>query len=92
MHWPHWQEPLWSALGGLLVGVWGLLTIPGRHPLIRPVILLLGLGGALGGGALAATVLGHEHETVNLVVALVLAASLVFGLSVYERSRELPQS
>jgi len=88
----HWQEPLWSALGGLLVGVWGCLAVPGRHPLVWPLILLLGLGGALGGGALATVVLGRGHETVNLVVAIVVAVLFVFGFSVYERSRELPQS
>ena len=85
----HWQ-PLWSALGGLLVGVWGRLAMPGHRPLLWPLTLLLGLGGALGGGALAAAVLGREHETVNLVVANVVAAVFVFGLSVYKRSRELP--
>ena len=86
----HWQ-PLWPALGGLLVGVWGRLAVPGRHPLLWPLTLLLGLGGALGGGVLAATVLGRGHETINLVVAIVIAAVLVFGFSVYERSRELPR-
>ena len=86
----HWQ-PLWPALGGLLVGAWGRLAVPGRHPLLWPLTLLLGLGGALGGGVLAATVLGRGHETINLVVAIVIAAVLVFGFCVYERSRELPR-
>ena len=86
----HWQ-PLWSALGGLLVGVWGRLAVPGHHPLLWPQTLLLGLGGALGGGALATIVLGSGHETINLVVAIVIAALFVFGFSVYERSRELPR-
>lgn len=86
----HWQ-PLWSALGGLLVGVWGRLAVPGRGPMLWPLSLLLGVGGALGGGVVAGAVLGHDHETINLVVALVIAAVLVFGFSVYERSRELPR-
>ena len=86
----HWQ-PLWSALGGLLVGVWGRLAMPGNRPLLWPPTLLIGVGGALGGGALAAAVLGREHETINLVVAVVIAALFVFGFVAYERSRELPR-
>ena len=88
----HWQEPLWSALGGLLVGGWGCLAVPRAHPLLWPLSLLLGLGGALGGRTLATAVLGRDHETINLVVAIVVAALLVFCFSVYERSRELPRS
>jgi uncharacterized membrane protein YeaQ/YmgE (transglycosylase-associated protein family) len=87
----HWL-PLWSALGGLLIGVWGRLAVPGHRPLLWPLTLLLGLGGALGGGVLASTVLGREHETVNLVVAIVVAALFVFGFSAYERSRDLPRA
>jgi uncharacterized membrane protein YeaQ/YmgE (transglycosylase-associated protein family) len=87
----HWL-PLWAALGGLLVGVWGRLAVPGRRPSLWPTTLLLGLGGALGGGALATAVLGRSHETINLVVAIVIAAVLVFGFAMYERSSELPRN
>jgi uncharacterized membrane protein YeaQ/YmgE (transglycosylase-associated protein family) len=87
----HWL-PLWAALGGLLVGVWGRLAVPGRRPSLWPMTLLLGLGGALGGGALATAVLGSSHETINLVVAIVIAAVLVFGFAMYERSGEFPRN
>jgi uncharacterized membrane protein YeaQ/YmgE (transglycosylase-associated protein family) len=88
----HWL-PLWAALGGLLVGVWGRLAVPGRHrPSLWPMTLLLGLGGALGGGALATAVLGRSHETINLIVAIAIAAVPVFGFAVYERSSGLPRN
>jgi uncharacterized membrane protein YeaQ/YmgE (transglycosylase-associated protein family) len=80
---------LWTVLGGLLIGISGGLAVPGRSPLRWPLSLLLGLGGALGGGALARTVLGAGHETVNLVVAVVVAMLPVFCFAVYERTRGL---
>ena len=87
----HWL-PLWAALGGLLVGVWGRLAVPGRRASLWPRTLLIGVGGALGGGALATAVLGRSHETINLIVAIVIAAVLVFGFAMYERSSGLPRN
>ena len=83
----HWQL-LWTAVGGLLVGLLGRLAVPGRHRLFWPLGPLLGLGGALAGNALAVAVLGRDHRTVNLVVALVIAAIVVFGFSADLRIRE----
>jgi len=87
-----YSQLLWSALGGLLVGALGCLAAPGPHPLRRPLTLLLGLGGGVAGGALATEVLGGAHQTVSLVVAVVVAAVLVSGLAAYQRSRRLPQN
>ncbi|HET9172638.1 MAG TPA: hypothetical protein VFN97_24645 [Actinospica sp.] len=80
------MQLLWTALGGLLVGLLGLLAVPGlRLPaLLSP---LLGLGGALAGNTLAAAVLGPDHRTVDLVAALVVAAIAVSGLAGYLRTR-----
>lgn len=85
MHW----DLLWAALGGLLVGLLGAFTVPGHRGMAWPLGPLLGLGGALGGNALAVTVLGREHLTVNLVVALVIAAIVVFAFAAYLRVRTL---
>ena len=81
---------LWTAIGGLLVGALGGFAVPDRTQLRWPVSLLLGLSGAFGGSALALTVLGTAHETINLVVAVVIAALPVFAFTVYERTRVLP--
>ena len=88
MHWLH-SHLLWTALGGLLVGLLGRVAVPGRHPALWPLGPLLGLGAALGGNALAEIVLGQDHPTVNLVTAVVLAAILVFACSAYVRVRTL---
>ena len=80
---------LWTVLAGLLIGLLGGLAVPGRAALLWPLSLLLGLGGALGGGALAGTVLGTGHQTINLVVAVVVAMLPVFCFAVYERTRGL---
>ena len=80
---------LWTVLGGVLIGVSGGLAMRGRSPVLWPLSLLLGLGGALVGGALATLVLGTGHQTVNVVVAVVVAALPVFVFSVYERTRPL---
>ena len=79
---------LWTVLGGLLIGALGGLAVRGR-PQLPWLSLLLGLGGALVGRALATLVLGTDHETVNLVVAVVIAALPVFCFTVYERTRGL---
>lgn len=83
----HWQL-LWPAVGGVLVGLLGALAVPGRHPLAWPLSLLFGLGGSLGGNVLAVAVLGPDHRTVSLVVAVVLAAIVVSGLLAFLRTRE----
>lgn len=84
----HWQL-LWVGLGGVLVGFLGSLAVRGRRTLLWPIGPLLGLGGALGGNALAVAVLGHDHRTVRLVVALVVAAIVVFAFSAFLRVRTL---
>ena len=83
----HWQL-LWPAVGGLLIGLLGRLAVPGQHSLAWLLSPLFGLGCALGGNALAVAVLGHDHRTVNLVVAVVLAAIVVSGLLAFLRTRE----
>ncbi|HEX4787346.1 MAG TPA: hypothetical protein VH372_02705 [Actinospica sp.] len=83
------SQLLWAALGGLLVGLLGRLAVPGRHPALWPLGPLLGIGGALGGNALAVVVLGRDHQTVNLVVAVVIAAIVVFAFSAFLRVRTL---
>jgi uncharacterized membrane protein YeaQ/YmgE (transglycosylase-associated protein family) len=80
---------LWTVLGGLLIGALGGLAVRGHPQPLWPLSLLLGLGGALAGRALATLVLGTDHETVNLVVAVVVAALPVFCFTVYERTRGL---
>lgn len=84
------MQILWTALGGLLVGVLGLFAVPGHRPrtlLGRWLGPLFGLGGALLGNALAGAVLGPDHRTVALVVALVVAAIAVSGFAAYLRTR-----
>jgi uncharacterized membrane protein YeaQ/YmgE (transglycosylase-associated protein family) len=81
------SQLLWTALGGLLVGVLGLLTLPGHRPVGRSLSPLLGIGGALGGNALAVGVLGPDHRTVSLVVGVVVAAILVSGYAMFLRTR-----
>jgi uncharacterized membrane protein YeaQ/YmgE (transglycosylase-associated protein family) len=83
------SQLLWAALGGLLVGLLGRLAVPGRHPALWPLGPLLGVGGALGGNALAVVVLGRDHRTVSLVVAVVFAAIVVFAFSACLRVRTL---
>ena len=84
-----WQL-LWLALGGLLVGSLGRLAVPDPRSLLLPLSLLLGIGGAVGGGLVTSVVLGHGHDAVSLVAGMVIAGVLVFGLVAYQRARDLP--
>lgn len=86
-----WQL-LWLALGGLLVGSLGRLAVPDAQPRLLPLSLLLGLGGAIGGGLLTGVVLPDGHDAVSLVAGVVIATVLVFGLAVHQRARSLPSA
>lgn len=85
---------VWELLGlavcGLLVGALARLTLPSSNPLPWSRMLLLGLGGAVGGGALTALVLGQGHATISLLVSVGLAALVVATYCVFRRSRPLP--
>jgi len=84
-----WQL-LWLALGGLLVGSLGRLAVRDPRSLLLPLSVLLGVGGAVGGGLVTSVVLGHGHDAVSLVAGMVIAGVLVFGLVAYQRARDLP--
>lgn len=85
---------VWDLLGlavcGLLIGGLGRLAVPGPNPMPWSHTLLLGLGGAVGGGLLTAVVLGRGHAAVSLLISVGLAALPVAAYSAYRRSRRLP--
>ncbi len=85
-------DVLWLGVCGLLVGAAGRLAPPGSRPPPWPRTLLLGLGGALGGGLLTAIVLGWEHAGISLLISVGMAAVLVTGYAAYHRSRDIPPS
>ena len=78
------------ALGGLLVGSLGRLAVPGP-PAPWPRLLAAGLAGALLGGLPASAVIGREHATLALAVAVLFAALLVGGYALVRRVRAQPQ-
>jgi uncharacterized membrane protein YeaQ/YmgE (transglycosylase-associated protein family) len=86
-----WQL-LWLALGGLLIGSLGRLAVPGPVPMPWPHTLAAGLVGGVGGGLLAAVVIGRDHQVIGFAVAGLIAVLLVSGYSIFRRSRTLSRS
>jgi len=84
-----WELPA-LAVCGLLVGALGRLLLPSPDPMPWSRMLLLGLGGAVGGGVLTAIVLGQGQAAVSLLVSVCLAALVVATYCVFRRTRPQP--
>jgi len=84
-------ELLGLVVGGALIGALGRLALPSPHPMSWPRALLLGLGGAVGGGLLTLIVLGRGHATISLLVAVGLAALVVALFGVFRRTDRVPR-
>lgn len=70
---------------GLIVGALARLVVPGRNPIGIVMTILLGIVGAIVGG-LIAHVIGLG-AVLTFVVAIVVAALLVYAISGTTRSR-----
>jgi uncharacterized membrane protein YeaQ/YmgE (transglycosylase-associated protein family) len=64
------------ALGGLVIGALGRLAVPGPDPMPLWTTILLGIGGAIVGGAAGYALIG---EAGYFLGAIVVAALLVIG-------------
>jgi uncharacterized membrane protein YeaQ/YmgE (transglycosylase-associated protein family) len=62
---------------GLVVGGLGRLIVPGRNPIGLILTVLVGIVGAVAGGAATRAMLGRGHGDLSFILALVIAAILV---------------
>jgi uncharacterized membrane protein YeaQ/YmgE (transglycosylase-associated protein family) len=62
---------------GLVVGGLGRLIVPGRNPIGLILTILIGIVGAVGGGAATRAMAGPGHGGISFVMSLVIAAVLV---------------
>ncbi len=71
---------------GLIIGALARLVVPGRNPIGLLMTLLLGVVGAVVGGLIANAV-GIDSAIVRFLIALAIAAVLVFALTGFQRGR-----
>lgn len=72
---------LWFIMVGAIVGIVARLAVPGRNPIGVLLTLLVGIAGAVVGGALA-DALG-AGEVIAFIVAVVVSAIVVALLTGY---------
>jgi len=71
---------------GLIIGALARLVVPGSNPIGLLMTLLLGVVGAVVGG-LIANAAGIESLIVQYLIALAIAAVLVFAVTSFQRGR-----
>ncbi len=71
---------------GLIIGALARLVVPGSNPIGLLMTLLLGVVGAVVGGLIANAV-GIESAIVRFLIALAVAAVLVFAVTGFQRGR-----
>jgi uncharacterized membrane protein YeaQ/YmgE (transglycosylase-associated protein family) len=71
---------------GLIIGALARLVVPGANPIGLVMTLLLGVVGAVVGG-LIANAAGIESLIVQYLIALAIAAVLVFAVTSFQRGR-----
>lgn len=71
---------------GLIIGALARLVVPGSNPIGLLMTLLLGVVGAVVGGLIANAV-GIDNAIVRFLIALAVAAVLVFAVTGFQRGR-----
>jgi uncharacterized membrane protein YeaQ/YmgE (transglycosylase-associated protein family) len=71
---------------GLIIGALARLVVPGSNPIGLLMTLLLGVVGAVVGGLIANAV-GIDSVIVRFLIALAVAAVLVFAVTGFQRGR-----
>ncbi len=71
---------------GLIIGALARLVVPGSNPIGLLMTLLLGVVGAVVGGLIANAV-GIDSAIVRFLIALAVAAVLVFAVTAFQRGR-----
>lgn len=66
---------------GLVIGGLGRFLVPGRNRIGLLLTILIGIAGAVGGGAVSRAVAGPGNDAISFVFALVIAAILVAIIS-----------
>jgi uncharacterized membrane protein YeaQ/YmgE (transglycosylase-associated protein family) len=71
------------AVGGLVIGAFARLALPGKDPMTIPQTMLVGIGGTFAAGLLVRVFFG-PHYTAGFLASLVCATVIVY---VIRRSR-----
>jgi uncharacterized membrane protein YeaQ/YmgE (transglycosylase-associated protein family) len=72
---------------GLVVGGLGRLIVPGRNRIGLLLTILIGIVGAVAGGAVTRDMVGSGHDALSFIFSLVIAAILVALVSGPRRFR-----
>jgi uncharacterized membrane protein YeaQ/YmgE (transglycosylase-associated protein family) len=67
------------AIGGLVIGAFARLALPGRDPLTLLQTMLVGIGGSFIAGLLVRIIFG-PHYTAGFLASLVCATAIVYAI------------
>jgi uncharacterized membrane protein YeaQ/YmgE (transglycosylase-associated protein family) len=79
---------LWLAVLGLSIGALGRLVVPGNNPTASWMTAVVGVVGAVGGGAAIQAVLGSGHTFAATILGAAVAALFVLAIVSWQRTRE----
>lgn len=79
---------LWLAALGLGIGALGRAVVKNGTPMATWMTAVVGIVGAVGGGAVIHAILGEGHDLVATVLGVALAALLVAAIASWQRTRE----
>jgi len=65
------------AVGGLIIGAFARLALPGKDPITIPQTMLVGIGGTFAAGLLVRLFFG-PHYTAGFLASLVCATVIVY--------------
>jgi uncharacterized membrane protein YeaQ/YmgE (transglycosylase-associated protein family) len=67
------------AIGGLIIGAFARLALPGKDPMTIPQTMLVGIGGSFAAGLLVRLFFG-PHYTAGFLASLVCATAIVYAI------------
>ena len=67
------------AVGGLIIGAFARLALPGKDPMTIPQTMLVGIGGTFAAGLLVRLFFG-PHYTAGFLASLVCATVIVYAI------------
>jgi uncharacterized membrane protein YeaQ/YmgE (transglycosylase-associated protein family) len=67
------------AIGGLIVGAFARLALPGKDPMTIPQTMLVGIGGSFAAGLLVRLIFGR-HYTAGFLASLACATLIVYAI------------
>lgn len=79
---------LWLAALGLGIGALGRAVVKDGTPMATWMTAVVGIVGAVGGGAVIHAILGEGHDLAATVLGVVLAALLVAAIASWQRTRD----